>query len=113
MPPDRTHGLNALQRGFASAAPPKEITQSTFEGDPQHLRRLVQLRPGDRAEARDLWEYTQDPHYTDIQSSLLAHLMPFCLEAWQEDLRGTDGGAAVSLSTSTPFWRTGTFSTHI
>ncbi len=92
MTPDRTRGLNALRRAFAATAPPKQITQSAFEGDPKHLRRLVQLRPGDRAKVRDLWDYTQDLLYTDIQSSLLTYLMPFCLEAWREDLRGTDSG---------------------
>ena len=92
MTPDRTRGLNALRRAFASTVPPKKITQSAYEADPKHLRRLVQLRPGDRAEVRDLWEYTQDLLYTDIQSSLLGYLMPFCLEAWREDLRGTDSG---------------------
>jgi hypothetical protein len=30
-----------------------------------------------------------DLRYTDIQSSLLAYLLPFCLELWCEDLRGT------------------------
>jgi hypothetical protein len=49
------------------------------------------LRPGDRAEARDLLEYTQDLLYTEIQGPLLAYLLPFCLEAWRKDLRGTEG----------------------
>jgi hypothetical protein len=49
------------------------------------------LRSGDRAEARDLLEYTQDLLYTEIQGPLLAYLLPFCLEAWRKDLRGTEG----------------------
>jgi len=55
------------------------------------LRRLSRLRPGDRAEARDLFEYTQDLLYTEIQGPLLAYLLPFCLEAWYKDLRGRGG----------------------
>jgi hypothetical protein len=45
-----------------------------------------------RAEASDLWEYTQDLLYNEIQGSLLAYLLPFCLEAWRDDLRGTHRG---------------------
>jgi hypothetical protein len=36
----------------------------------------------------DLWEYTQDLLYTDIQGPLFTYLLPFCLEAWREDLSG-------------------------
>jgi IstB-like ATP binding protein len=38
---------------------------------------------------QDLWEYMQDLRHTDIQGSLLAYLLLFCLELWCEDLRGT------------------------
>jgi hypothetical protein len=31
----------------------------------------------------------QDLRYTDVQSSLLGYLLPFSLELWCEDLRGT------------------------
>jgi len=37
----------------------------------------------------DLWKYTQDLLYTDIQGPLFTYLLPFCLGAWREDLRGT------------------------
>jgi hypothetical protein len=53
------------------------------------LRRLLRTKPGERPDLQDLWEYLQDLRYTDIQSSLLAYLLPFCLELWCEDLRGT------------------------
>jgi hypothetical protein len=76
---------------MGSVAPPETITQEAFDRDDGHLRRLVRLRPGQRAEASDLWNYTQDLRYTKIQGSLLAYLLPFCLEAWREDLRGVDG----------------------
>jgi hypothetical protein len=40
-----------------------------------------------------LWEYTQDLLYgKEIQGSLLAFVLPFCLEAWREDLRGLQTG---------------------
>jgi len=75
-------------REFGSK-PPASITQEAYEGNPKHLRRLVSLRPGERAEVEDLWEYTQDLLYTtEIQSPLFAYLLPFFLEAWREDLRG-------------------------
>jgi len=53
------------------------------------LRWLLRIKPGERPDLQDLWEYLQDLRYTDIQSSLLAYLLPFCLELWCEDLRGT------------------------
>jgi hypothetical protein len=77
-----------LRKSF-SPTPPQRITQQAFDHDEKHLRRLVRLRPGDFADARDLWEYTQDLLYTDIQSDLLVFLLPFCLEAWRQDLLGT------------------------
>jgi hypothetical protein len=58
-----------------------EITQEAFENNPTHLRRLVRLRPGERAGVNDLWEYTQDLLYTEIQGPPFTYLLPFCLEA--------------------------------
>jgi len=88
---DRTGGVLKLRRAFASV-PPKQITQEPFDSGVKHLRRLARLQPGERAEAADLWEYTQDLLYGHgIQRSLLAYLLPFCLEAWRDDLRGHDG----------------------
>jgi len=81
-----------LRRAFAGIVPPNRITQEPYDSSPQHLRRLARLQPGDRAEIRDLWEYTQDLLYGgEIQTSLLAFVLPFCMEGWREDLRGTDG----------------------
>jgi hypothetical protein len=56
------------------------------------LRRLVRLHPGDQAEPGDLWDYSQDLLYTEIQGPLLAYLLPFCLEAWGQDVRGAQQG---------------------
>jgi|HubBroStandDraft_1064217.scaffolds.fasta_scaffold109901_2 hypothetical protein len=80
-----------LHRALGASKPPEKITQEAFEGDNRHLRRLVRLAPSERANASDLWEYTQDLCHTKIQGPLLAYLLPFCLEAWREDLRGFDG----------------------
>lgn len=82
----------SLQRALGTRMPPEKITQETFDHDDRHLHRLVQVGPGVRAEAIDLWAYTQDLLYTEIQGPLLAYLLPFCLEAWRDDLRGTHRG---------------------
>jgi hypothetical protein len=81
----------SLHRALHATKPPEKITQKPFEGNDRHLRHLVQLNPGDRAQSKDLWDYAQDLLYTEIQSSLLAYLLPFCLEAWRDDLRGNYG----------------------
>jgi hypothetical protein len=45
---------------------PNGIRQEAFEHDDRHLRHLARLRPGDRLEVKDIWEYTQDLLYTGI-----------------------------------------------
>lgn len=80
-----------LWHTYGKPGPPEKISQEAFEGNDRHLRRLVKLRPGERADAADLWEYTQDLRYTPIQISLLVYLLPFCLQAWRDDLRGHGG----------------------
>jgi hypothetical protein len=84
--------METLWQALGKVTPPEKITQEAFDRDEGHLRRLVRLRPGQRADAADLWAYTQDLLYTDIQSPLLIYLLPFCLEAWREDLRGISDG---------------------
>jgi hypothetical protein len=59
-----------------------------IDRDNGHLLRLAGLRPGERAKPKDLWDYTQDLLYTKIQGPLLDYWLPFCLNAWREDLRG-------------------------
>ena len=66
--------------------PPEQITQTVFDFDDKHLRRLARLQPGERADAGDLYDYTQDLLYTEIETPWLAYLLPFCLAAWREDL---------------------------
>jgi hypothetical protein len=70
---------------------PSTITQEAFDSDEGHLKRLVRLQRSERAQPADLWDYTQDLRYTEIQRPLLTYLLPFCLQAWQDDLRGTNG----------------------
>lgn len=91
MTADPTNKLTALRSAFGKGTPPDKITQEAFEGNDHHLRRLVRLKPGERAEPGDLWEYLQDLRHTEIQVPLLAYLLPFCLDVWREDLRGVDG----------------------
>lgn len=81
----------SLHRALHVTKPPEKITQEPFEFNDRHLRRLVRLRPGDRADSEDLWNYAQDLLYTNIQSTLLVYLLPFCLEAWRDDLKGNYG----------------------
>lgn len=71
--------------------PPEKIAQEAFEFDDGHLQRLARLRPGERAESEDFRKYAEDLLYTEIQSSLLVYVLPFCLEAWRDDLKGNYG----------------------
>ena len=79
---------------MAQASPPNTITQEAFDGDTGHLQRLVRLKPGELAQSTDLWEYSQDLRYTAIQRELFTYLLPACLQAWHEDLRGAHGYGA-------------------
>jgi hypothetical protein len=92
MIPNQTDRLLALRRAFGRVAAPPKITQEAFEGNDRHLSRLVRLKSDERAEPDDLWKYTQDLLYTEIQGPLLAYVLPFCLEVWREDLRGIHNG---------------------
>ena len=80
----------ALRQAFAGAVRPKKVTQRSVDFGTGHLDRLVCLRPGDRVDPSDLWDYAHDLLYTPIQPDLLRYLLPYCLEAWRENLRGLD-----------------------
>lgn len=80
--------MDELWRALGSPKPPDQITQEAWDFDDGHLHRLSRLLPGERANAKDLWAYTQDLQFTKTQDSLLLYLLPFCLNAWREDLRG-------------------------
>jgi hypothetical protein len=88
MAENQADNMTALRRAYGKAAPPEKVTQEAFEGNDRHLRRLLRLKPGERPDPQDLWEYLQDLRYTDIQSPLFAYLLPSCLQLWCEDLRG-------------------------
>jgi len=84
------HGSDLLapvRRAMARSSPPA-ITQEAHDGNSGHLKRLVRLSRDERPDPNDLWNYTQDLRHTEIQGPLLAHLLPICLQAWREDLRG-------------------------
>ena len=81
-----------LRRALGATQPPTQITQEAFEGNDRHLRRLLRLHPEERADPNDIYEYIQDLRYTEIQRSLLAYLLPLCLEVWREDVRGLHNG---------------------
>jgi hypothetical protein len=82
-----------LREAFSAAKAPQRITQDPYDGDPKHLQRLARLSPGNRAEPSDLWQFAQSILYgTNLQTQLLAYVLPFCLEAWSEDLLGSFGG---------------------
>ena len=54
---------------------------------------VYEIAPWRPRQSRDLWEYTQDLLYGhEIQGDLVSHVIPFCLEAWRDDLRGIDNG---------------------
>jgi hypothetical protein len=92
MAADLTKAEVTFWRSYGRPAPPEKISQEAFEFNDRHLRRLAKLRPGERPTAADLFEYTEDLRYTPIQSSLLAYVLPFCLQVWRDDLRGIDSG---------------------
>ncbi len=95
MSADQVNDRIKLHRMLGVTRPPEKITQEAFEGNDRHLRRLARLRPGEQADGDDLWEYIHDLRNTDIQGPLFAYLLPFCLQAWREDLRGIDGYGGV------------------
>ncbi len=92
MSTDQVNDRAKLHRALGVTRPPEKITQEAFEGNDRHLRRLARLRPGEQADGNDLWEYIHDLRNADIQGPLFVYLLPFCLQAWREDLRGIHDG---------------------
>lgn len=80
--------IATIRRAMGATSPPSTITQEAFDHDTDHLHRLVQLKSGEPAKPGDLWDYSQDLRYTEIQRALFIYLLPICLQAWHEDLRG-------------------------
>ena len=83
-------GIAGLRRALGRRAPPTEIWQRAFDYDDGHLHRLVRLDSDAKADPVDLVDYALDIHYEEVQKDLLLWLLPFCLRAWRDDLRGED-----------------------
>ena len=83
-----SESIAALRRALGATLPPSTITQRAFDHDAGHLQRLLKVKPGEPAKPGDLWDYSQDLRYTEIQGELLRYLLPVCLQAWHDDLRG-------------------------
>lgn len=92
----RAHDARAC--GFApcpgQAPASAEISQRAFDHDDGHLRRLVRLEPDAKPDPIDLVDYALDIHYEEVQKDLLLWVLPFCLRAWRDDLRGEDASYA-------------------
>ena len=80
-------------RALLGSQKPERVTQAAFDFDDQHLMRLVGLGLHEPASGGDLYEYTQDLLYVnEIQAELFTYLLPVCLRAWREHLRGAGIG---------------------
>jgi hypothetical protein len=77
----------AFRRSYGKAAPPEKVTQEAFEGNDRHLSAAADQARRTPGSAGPLGILARSP-YTDVQSSLLAYLLP-CLELWCGDLRDT------------------------
>jgi hypothetical protein len=83
-------GLAGLRRALGKRRPLGEISQRAFDHDDGHLRRLVRLDADAKPDPIDLVDYALDIHYEEVQKDLLLWVLPFCLRAWRDDLRGED-----------------------
>jgi len=103
-----------LRRTLGAKEPPLEITQRDFEAGPDHLYRLSRLRADEQADPYDLCEYMLDLLYCDIDVPLFIYLLPFCLEAWDEDLRTDDFAVLGFVSDFYPVLKNrGVFEEHL
>src|SRR5215510_4805628 len=85
-----TDDFATLRRALGNPRPPADVWQRAFDYDADHLRRIVSLRPDQRAEPIDLVDYALDITYEEVQGDLLRYALPICLWAWREDLLGRD-----------------------
>lgn len=92
---DRANSCIMLHDALGRIALPDTITQEATHYPTTYLRDLVGLKPGERADGRALMLYMLDVRHAEVQVPLFIYLLPFCLEAWREDLRGVDGGYGV------------------
>jgi hypothetical protein len=85
-----TDDLATLRRALGNPGPPAHLWQREFDHDPGHLKRIVALGSGQRADPVDLVDYALDLTYEEVQGDLLRYALPLCLQAWREDLLGRD-----------------------
>jgi hypothetical protein len=84
--------LDALRQALGQPAPPKEIRENYYGYGAEHLEALARLKPDERAAGGDLAFYARVLRHGDVQKDLLQWVLPFCLRAWREDLRGESSG---------------------
>jgi hypothetical protein len=89
--------MAAVWRALRASSPPVVTPRPyDFDDDGTHARRLVRIEQGQRADPFDLSIYIEDVRYGELQRDLLLYLLPVCLQAWHDDLRGVaDSGAFV------------------
>jgi len=83
-----------LHRALGSLREPARISQEPLDYDPDHLHRLVHVAqtPGATPRAGDLYTYAEDLSFVhETQADLFVFLLPLCLEALSENLRGATG----------------------
>ena len=77
-----------IWRALRAPSSPAITQRPTDRDDRAHMHRLAQIEQVQRADPMDLSFYAQDVRYSEIQRDLLVHLLPVCLQAWHDDLRG-------------------------
>ena len=93
MPTDDGALTDALRLELRTPRPPRVVTQEVLDFDRGHLERLVRLKPGASADPGDLSRYVHDLRYRPIEREFFACMLPLCLRAWRDELRGVSDGA--------------------
>jgi len=92
----RLVSMTALWHALRASSPPVVTPRPYDFDDGTRTRRLVRIEQGQRADPFDLSVCIDDVRYGELQPDLLLYLLPVCLQAWHDDLRGlTDYGAFV------------------
>ena len=85
----------AFRRAYGKAAPPEKLTQEAFEGNDRHLRRLLRIKPGERPDVQDLWEY--------LHSVSPSQFMSYLYVKWNSSERGLlASGLAIKACRASP-----------
>jgi hypothetical protein len=92
---------------------PKQITQESFDCDPDHYRRLCDLSDTVPS-GSDLVNYALDMKYMELQPELLRYLAPVLLTAWRKDLfEGSEAGYGGFVEEFWPALLTGSALTKV